>query len=141
MRAPLHLWVIGLFALAWSGAGALDYALVVMGRQSVLGPLSQAQLIDGGGFPVWAIGCWALAVFGALAGAALLLLRERMAIWAFVLSLAGITGVWIYQFLLAPDPVSRAMGPAGLWMSAVVALTGFGLLWYARAMKVRGVLT
>lgn len=140
MKTPWHLWLVGFLSLLWNGIGALDYVMTMTRNAAYMGQFTPEQLEYFYAFPVWAVGCWALGVWGAVAGSALLLLRSKLAIWAFVISLLGITGTWIWQFLLSPVPFSQIAGPAALWFSAAIVLVTFGLLWYARAMKIRGVL-
>lgn len=140
MRAPWHLWVIGILSLLWNAVGAFDYLMTMTRNATYMGNFTEEQLAYFYGFPTWAVAAWALGVWGAVAGSFLLLLRSRLAIWAFVLSLVGITGTALFQFVLSPTDATQIMGQEAVWFSAAIALVGFLLLWYARAMKVRGVL-
>jgi hypothetical protein len=140
MRAPMHLWVIAILSLLWNGMGAFDYVMTMTRNPTYMDNFNETQLAYLYGFPSWVVGFWALGVWGAVAGSLLLIARSRGAIWAFVISLTGITVTWAWQFVLSPSHVSEVMGQAAVWFSAVIVIVAFLLLWYARAMKIRGVL-
>lgn len=140
MKAPWHLWLIGIVSLLWNAMGALDYTMTQTRNESWMGQFTPEQLEYFYGFPTWAVACWALGVWGALLGSVLLLLRSRFSLWAFVISLLGITGTWVYQFAISDTDFGQIAGAGAIWFSAAIVLVAFLLLWYARAMNVRGVL-
>ncbi|GAC1572238.1 MAG: hypothetical protein NVS3B5_00970 [Sphingomicrobium sp.] len=100
---------------------------------------SAAQMAYFGSFPAWAIALWALGVWGALAGSVLLLARSRLAVIAFVMSLAGLAGSTLYQFVVHPVPADMR-GPTMLVLNLIIWAAAIGLLLYARSMRQRGVL-
>jgi hypothetical protein len=140
MRAPWHLTVVALLALAWNGMGAFDYVMTQTRNAGWMARFSPAQLEYFYSFPPWAVACWAFGVWGAVAGSVLLLLRSALALWAFVLALAGIAGTALWQFVLAPVPFFQIAGGFEAAFSAVIVLVTILLIAYARAMKVRGLL-
>jgi hypothetical protein len=140
VRYPWHLIMVALLSLAWNGMGALDYVMTQTRNEGWMARFSPAQLEYFYGFPSWAVACWALGVWGAVAGSVLLLLRSALALWAFVLSLLGIAGTSLWQFALSPVPFFQIAGAVEAAFSAVIVAVTILLIAYARAMKRRGLL-
>lgn len=139
-RRPVHLWLIGLFALVWNAGSAIDYVLTQSANPAYLSNFTTDQLSYFGSFPVWVDVGWAFAVWGGLIGSLLLLLRKKSAVAAFLLSLIGMvmTGVW--QFALAPVGPADIMGTAAVVMTALIWIVAIGLAAYAIDMARRGIL-
>ena len=142
-RRPLHLWVVGIVSLLWNCVGALDYTMSQLRNETYLGASASGMGIKVSdmiayinSFPAWAHACWALGVWGALAGSALLLAKSRFAVWAFGVSLLGLAGTTAYQALsLRPAWAEKAdLMPIVIWSIATF------LLIYAMSMRNKGVL-
>ena len=43
-RPPWHLWLIGVLALAWNGAGAVDYVMTKTRNAAYLGSFTPEQI-------------------------------------------------------------------------------------------------
>lgn len=137
--APWHLWLVGIVSLLWNGFGAYDYLMTQTQNAAYMGQFAEDQLEYFYGFPVWMEFFWALGVWGAVAGSVLLLLRQRWAFYAFIVSLVGLIGSSIYSFVVEPAPAS--MDPAGYMIfSAVIMVVTVLLIVYSRAMIRKGVL-
>ena len=78
-------------------------------------------------------------VWGGLAGAILLLLRSRWAVWGMGLSLLGAVLGLGYQIAAAP-PLAGADDMMNTIMPYVIILIAAALFYYARAMEKNGVL-
>lgn len=137
-RAPLHLWVVGILALLWNCGGALDYLMTQTRNASYMSGFSKAQLAYFYGFPAWMIACWAIAVWGGVAGALLLLLRRRLAVPVFAVSLVAMVIVSVYNFGLSNG--LEIMGREAALFSAAIFVVAVALLLYARWLARRGVL-
>ena len=141
---PLHLWIVGALALLWNGFGAYDYLMTRMRDKDYLASMMptvdpEATLAWVDAFPIWAQFGWGLGVWGGLAGAILLLLRSRRALWAFALSLVGAILGLGYQIVAAP-PLPGAEGPAFELVPYAIVLLAAALALYARSMLRKGVL-
>jgi uncharacterized membrane protein len=137
-KTPWHLWVVGVLSLLWNAMGGLDYTMSHMHSARWMEQYTADQLAWFNGFPIWATSCWALGVWGAIAGSLLLLLRSRHAVAALGVSLLGFIGSHIYQFASnAPAGLNTGTGTI---FAAVLALVAVALLLYARAMKRNGLL-
>lgn len=139
MKTPVHLWIVGIFALIWNAGGAYDYVMTQTENADYLAMLTDAQraFLDQG--PVWFEAAWAVGVWFAVIGALLLLLRSRLAGSAFAVSLAGLVVSSVYSFGVA-DRTGMEMSAGQIGFTAAIYIVLI-LLWvYARAMTRRGVL-
>ncbi len=145
VRTPVHLWIVGGLALVWNAFGAIDYLMTRMRNLEYLSsmggdPNELLAYIDG--FPIWAQAGWGLGVWGGVAGSLLLLARSRYAVWAFGVSLVGMTLSFGYQYMGAPPmPVPAAMteGPMA-FVPVFIIIVGIALFLYARKMQAKAVL-
>jgi len=143
--APWHLWVVGILALMFTCFGAYDYVMSQTGNRDYIGAAVEPMGIEAdvavtyfSSFPFWADLVWAIGVWGAVAGAVLLLARRAWAYPALLASLAGLVGSNAYGVANpVPGMTDSAMAYA---MIAVVFAVMLALALYARALKVRGVL-
>lgn len=144
-RTPWHLWVIGIVSLLWHAGGANDYIQTQMGNLEYLGQAGEmmgvsaqsvAQYFESRSIlfhTAWAIGIW-----GAVLGSILLLLRTRFALYAFIASFLGTVISFALQY---SDPMP-GVEITGFQLAMTIAIFAVELLliFYARAMKNRGVL-
>jgi len=140
MKTPWHLWLVGIVALFWNAGGAFDYTMTQTRNENYMSNFTPEQLEYFYGFPTWVVTVWAIAVWAAVLGSVLLLMRNRLAIWAFTVSLLGMAANMVWSFALSGTSMTKAMGPEATWFSVAIALVAIALLWYARHMKIRGVL-
>lgn len=138
-RAPIHLWIVGVLALLWNAYGAFDYVATQIQWEPYMGQFPQEALDYFYGFPAWVTACWALGVWGGLAGAVGLLLRRRWAVWMFAASLLGLLGTTTYSYLLSEG--AAIMGSAGTIFTIVIWIIQIALLVYALRLEKNGVLT
>ncbi|MFC0687467.1 hypothetical protein [Novosphingobium clariflavum] len=137
-RAPVHLWLVGVLAIAWNGFGCLDYAMTVTRDPAWMAPVPPAVVDWLDAAPVWALAGWAFGVGGGLLGALLLVMRSRWAVHAFALSLLGLAANQAY-LLLSPIPAAATLGDLALrlaiWTAALVQF------FYTARLRGRGALT
>lgn len=144
-KAPWHLWVLGLVSLLWFAGGANDYVMTKTENAAYLGMAADSMgvsvetiLAYFNGYPLWATVCWALGVWGAVAGSILLMLRTRFAFHAFLVSLIGLAGSTTYTFISDIPPEFATTGQ--LVFTAVIWASVILMAFYARAMTRAGVL-
>ncbi len=137
-RVPWHLWLVGILAVLWNLVGAFDYVMTQTRNESYMAEFTPEQLEFFYGFPFWVVTFWALAVWGGLLGAILLLLRKRLAVNVLLLSFVSMVITSIHNFLLADG--LAIMGGTGVVFSVFIFAVALGLWLYARGMAERGVL-
>lgn len=140
MRAPWHLWLIGLVTLAWNGFAAADYVMTQYRYEPYMSQFTPEQLAYFESFPAWVQGTWALAVWLSVAGSLLLLFRSRLAAACFGLALVFMAATFVHNFVLAETKMSDIMGPEAFYMTGAIVVVAVLLWLYARAMVRRGVL-
>ena len=136
VKAPVHLWIVGVVSLLWNAFGALDYTMSQLRNEAWLSQLTEAQRAWLDASPAWTAAAWAFGVWGALLGSVLLLTRSRHAFWAFVVSLAGLAVSTIYQHVISPMPGAGFMS----MLMIAIWIIALGLLYYAYRMRANGVL-
>ena len=140
-KAPAHLWVVGVLALLWNGFGAYDYVMTrTKGAdyvESMMPGTGEAVVAYINSFPMWASFGWGLGVWMGLAGSILLLMRHRLAVIAFGLSLAGaILGIG-YQ-LMRPADIPEMHQGFNAVVPYLVLLIALALYLYSRAQQRKG---
>lgn len=135
---PRHLWIVGIVALLWSLMGAMDYVMTQTENEAYLNQFSTEQLEFFAGFPAWLVAFWAIAVWGEVLGAVLMLMRKKLAVTVLLVSFLSmvVTTIHNYAFGGAADIV----GGTGMFFSVVIFVVALGLYIYARRMAARGVL-
>lgn len=131
-------WVIGIVALLWNILGVGAYLAQAYMPNEALEMLTQGEQDYYNNYPAWATGSFAIGVFGGLLGSIALLMRKKIAILLFTLSLLGVLGQQVYNFFLqdfiALDG-TKMIGPI------VIIIICFFLLWFAKAQKQNGVIS
>ena len=136
---PRHLWVVGVISVMWNAMGAMDYVMTQTRNEGYMSDFTPEQLEFFYSFPSWVVGTWAIAVWAAVLGSLLLLLRRRLAVHAFLISLGGMVITTLHNYVFS-NGLELVADVFALVFSAVIVLVGAALLMYSRAMSQRGVL-
>ena len=75
VKAPVHLWIVGIVSLLWNAMGVFDYLATQLELESYMSQFTEEQLAYFYGFPAWSVAAWAFGVWGAVAGSVGLLDR------------------------------------------------------------------
>jgi hypothetical protein len=139
-RTPWHLWLVGLIGIPWNGFGVFDYVSTKLRGDAHLREfgMTDAQIAYMAAMPAWMTAAWAIGVFGGLIGTLLLLLRSRLAVPVFAVSLVAFLTSLFYSYFLSNG--SQVMGETAGIMNAVIFAGCLFFLLYARAMARKGVL-
>ncbi|WP_037499354.1 hypothetical protein [Sphingomonas jaspsi] len=144
VRAPMHLWIVGLLALIWNGFGAFDYVMTRTRGADYIRSMMPSIDADGmmayiNAFPIWVSVGWGLGVWGGLLGSILLLARNRLAVPILGLSFIGAIAGLGYQ-LMHPVDIAGANDGANAVMPYVIIGVALLLFVYARRQAARAVL-
>ena len=129
-------WVAAVILLLWNLTGMLNFMQHLNTPDEVLDNVSEAEKKLLGVYPWWAMGGFAVAVFGGTIGAVLLLMRRSLAKPFFMASLIGIVVQMIYTL-----PIGIEMGANGYWVGIMsVLLLGLVIfsIWLAQFANIRG---
>jgi hypothetical protein len=133
--ASWYVWAVGALAILWNGFGTVLWAGTNFMPDKFLNELPTAHRVYVGGLPTWSMLTWGLGVLGGLVGAILLVLRHRLAVPTFALSLLGaVTNTMVYVTNPPPD------GFFNLQLTLFIIGFALFLCWFAQLMKRRGVL-
>ena len=140
MRAPWHLWLIGVIAVLFNAIGVFDFVMsLAQGAEyQASAGMTPEQIAHYQQMPGWMMVVWAVGVFGAFLASILLLLRMKVASPVFVLSLAAFLVSLFYTYVLTNG--GAIMGPQMAIVSAVIAGLLVFFTAYSRFMALRGVL-
>ena len=138
MRAPAHLWVVGILSLLWNGFGGYDYLMTNVRDAGYLRNFRPEMMTYIDTLPLWVMVACAVGVWGAVLGSLLLLARSRFAAAAFAASLLGLAASTLYQ---QAGNLPASMNTGGLVAMNLVIWAGAILfLVYALRMRRAGVL-
>ena len=139
LTVPWWFWLLGVLLLIWNGYAALDYVMSTSLNPNYFAafeePLRSEMMAFIQDMPGWVRVTWAVAAFGAVAGAILWLLRSRFSHWAFVVSLIAMVPNFIWQLFIADAPTMPG------WVHIfTVAIIGIAVweVWYTKRLTARG---
>ncbi|HET9694869.1 MAG TPA: hypothetical protein VFP48_10820 [Steroidobacteraceae bacterium] len=138
-RTDWKLWAVGVVALLWNAMGAFDYLMTQTKNAEYLANFTPEQLEYFYDFPAWMVAAWAIAVWGGVLGALLLLMRRRLAEHVFLVSFVAMVLTTFYSYVLSNG--AELFGGVGSHVfSALIFLVALGLYLYTRHLRKRGVL-
>lgn len=140
VKRPWHLWLIGVVGTIWNAGGVFDYIMTQTKNESYLSQFTPEQLEYFFSFPMSMQITWAIAVFGAMIGCILLLLKMRLAFFVLLISFLAMVVTTIHNFFIAEVKMYEVVGQEAIWVSAIIFAVSLLLLFYARAMEKKGVL-
>lgn len=136
-RQPAWFWLVAVSALLWNLFGLAMFYLSVTMTPEQLAQLPQAQREVTEGYPAWLWGVYGVAVVTGTLGALLLLLRRKVALTVFWVSLVAV--LVLFAYALFPGRMLALMGPAqALPMPLAVIAVALLLVWFARRAGARG---
>lgn len=105
-------WLICILALVWNLMGSVNFILQMSPASVAKYPDAAQELINSR--PLWATIAFALAVFGGVLGAIILLLKKSLAYYLFIASFLGVLITNIHTFQMS---ISR-----NIWIGSVMSL-------------------
>lgn len=139
-KATWHYWAIAVISLLWNAMGAIDYTMTQTRNAAYLSQMTPEMMEYINNFPAWSEAFWAFGVWGSVLGSVLLLLRKKLAVGAFSLSLLGLLGTTIYQYGMSVMPAAMRT-PGAMAFTATIWIIALFLFWYARKKRDEGVLS
>ena len=137
-KTPRHLWIVGIVALLWSLMGAMDYIMTQTKNEAYMSQFSPEQLEFYYSFPAWLVAFWAIAVWGGVLGAVLLLVRKKLAAPVLLVSFLCMVVVTVHNYGFAG--AADIGGGMELFFSVVIFVVALALVIYARSMAKKNVL-
>lgn len=126
-KPPFMYWAIAIVGLLWNLIGCWNYILQTNPDAVAQMPEVYRLVIENR--PAWVTAGFAISVFGGAVGAILLLLRRRVAVGVFAVSLLGSIAAFYFSLrVLGLDPATGSallMSLALLFFSIVAARRGW----------------
>ncbi|MFT5892359.1 MAG: hypothetical protein ACI9Y7_002469 [Dokdonia sp.] len=130
-------WIIAIIAIIWNimGVGAFIGQSFVTDEAIALLPIDQAELLNN--IPSWVVVIFGIAVFAGLLGSILLLMKKKLAVSIFMLSLLAVI---IHQgyFFFTVDSIGIYGWVQGLIMPVIVILIAMFLYMYSKIATGKG---
>ncbi|HBC05807.1 MAG TPA: hypothetical protein PKH16_16025 [Aequorivita sp.] len=133
-------WIIAVIALLWNLSGVYlwlyEYFLITEEIRATLPP-EQVEIMASA--PSWSMYVYGLAVFSGLLASVLLLMRKKMTVGVFLLSLIAVLILQLY-WMFGMDIVDK-MGPQSLIMPLIVIALAIFEYFYSKGAARNGWLT
>ncbi|MEO6256521.1 MAG: hypothetical protein ABIO69_06915 [Sphingomicrobium sp.] len=120
-------------SLLFMALGCISYLMHVLADPASL-PLDQRAAFEAE--PMWVTAAYAIAVWIGLAGAAMLVMRKKLAEPLLMVSLVAVL-VWLAGLLLVTD-LRENMSANDLLVAIVVTALTWTIFWFARHSRQRG---
>ena len=129
-KPPVRFWIAAILLLLWEAGGC--YACVTQIRlgAAAMGPVDDWSLKYHAALPAWYNAVYAIATFGGLVGALLLLLRDKRAALVFWVSFVAIIVMFGYAFVATDLIAHKGLGQV-LPFPLVIAAVGAFAIWFA----------
>ncbi len=143
LRKPnASFWIVGLLFLLWNIFGCGIYLMdKLMSDAAMLDyykETGQLMLDARHAYPIWATAAYAIAVWGGLLAAISYLLRKKLSVTLFVVSLIAAVICFVPSFTNA---AVKAGGGDSYWvMPVIVVLLGLFEIWWSRQKNAQGFL-
>ncbi len=138
-QTPRYFWVVAVASIVWNSGGPIDYTMTKTHNAAYLASATPAMREWLAGYPWWMEMAWALGVWCALLGSLLLLVRSRLAVPVFAVSLGGLIVSTAYQFGSGTMPAGMRT-PGAIGFTAALWVVAIALLWFAHVMRRREIL-
>lgn len=133
---PKWFWIIAGAAVLWNLMGVAAYLGDVMMSEEALAQMPQEQRALAESTPAWVTGVFAVAVFAGLGGAILLLIRKKLAVTVFSVSLAAVV-VQMGYVLFVQNAIS-VLGAGAAAMPVAIVVIAALLVWFSRSSSAKG---
>lgn len=137
VKPPAWFWLVAVLLVLWEAAGCFACVQQFKLGAAAMGPVDDWSLRYYAALPAWYNPVYAVATFGGLLGGLALLLRRRIAITLFWISLAAVIVMFGYAFgetdLIAHKGLGQVL-PFPLFIAAMGAFS----VWFAKLAARRG---
>lgn len=137
-KLPIWFWIVGVIALLWNGIGVLAYLQQVMMSAEEFAALPEVQQNLLSTQPVWVTAAFAIAVFAGFVASICWLLKKRIAVRLFLLSLLAVIVQFSSYFIV--DGYREFISDQGWLMPALILLFAIGFLLLAWQAEKKGLL-
>ncbi len=138
IKAPIWFWIIGAVTLIWNGIGVFAYLQQVMMSAEEFAAMPPAQQELLAAQPFWVLAAFAIAVFAGFVAAIALLMRKRVAVRLFSVSLLAVIVQLSSYFIV--DGYGEFAAEQGWGMPALILAIAVGFALFSRHAEKKGIL-
>ena len=136
-KLPVSFWITGGVFLLWNFLGLMIYYdQVTMSPQVIADNFSPAQQAFLSNMPIWATSAHGIAVTAGVIASLLLLVRNSLAMPAYIVSFAGVLVQDVHAFVVSDG--LAVWGTGSLVIPAIVAVVCVVEIWYSHRAKKKG---
>ena len=129
-ETPNWIFVASVIFIGWNMTGAIFYLNEMFMGPEMFDTMNSAKQDFFSSRPAWGTASYATAVWVGLVGAFLLLLRKRLALPVFIVSLIGALLQITYNLFIGGG--LDAFGPSALIVPSLVTIIGFVEVWASK---------
>ncbi len=138
-KPKASFWIISVIALIWNLMGVFAYLTQAYMSDEILAALPDTERALYENLPAWVTAAYAIAVFGGTIGAILLLLKKKLSVQFFTISLLGVIIQMSYNFFMSNT--LDVYGPGSIVMPIMIIVIAFYLVWYSKSVTTKEWLT
>lgn len=131
-RVHWSFWLVTVLLLIWNAMGAMNFFMQM--NPEVVSSYRENEQVIILGRPIWATFVFGLSVFGGLLGCVLLLMKQPIAIYVFMASLAGSVVAVVHSLTLG---IRFGVGEIIGIILLPIAISLF-LVWYGKYAQNKG---
>ena len=137
-KAPIWFWVASASALVWNALGVFAYVQQVLMSSEQFAALPQQQQDLLASQPGWVTAAFAIAVFAGFTAAIVMLMRKRVAVRLFLVSLLAVIVQFSSYFII--DGYSEYVADQGWAMPVLIVAFALAFLLIARHAEKKALL-
>lgn len=138
VKAPIWFWIVSVLALLWNGAGVAAFIDQLTLTAPDLAQMPPTKQVVFAAPPLWTMIAFGLAVSAGFLGSLLLLLRKKLAVTIFMISLIAVLVQLSSYFIV--DGYLEYLADQGWTMTILIVIVASGLVWFSRYCARRGIL-
>ncbi len=138
VAVPRTFWVVAAVLLLWALVGDSIYLMQMTVDLTELAKTDAHQARMFAESPQWVSAAYATAVWSGTAAAIALMLRRKLALWLFLLSMLGIVAQFGYSLFMTDLLAEKGFGAAIL--PIVIFAIGAFQIWWCRTCERQGYL-
>ena len=134
-KIPAWFWIVSIILLVWNIMGIMNFLGQAAMTQEAIDAMDEAQKTIHENRPTWVLIAFGLAVFGGFGGCIALLLKKKIAMSLFLVSLLGVAAQFGHGFATES---STMLTTSVMVITILVIVITFFALWFTNMSTKKG---